>query len=158
MELLYLTDGVKRPLLLDELDAAAAHPALGDAGPLAAEEDHRRVLDECAHHGAGDVGDAGAERADAQAGLAGHPRGRLRHESGAQFVVRRHDRPAAGVGLGEHVHEVRIRNAEQCVDTLGLEEVENAFVNGHTHDETPFIGSALLVVGGGPRVIRTVNG
>ena len=31
----------EQPFLLDELDAAAPHPAFGDAGALAAEEDHR---------------------------------------------------------------------------------------------------------------------
>ena len=46
IELLYLTDGAKSGFLLDELDAAAADPALGDAGALAAEEDDRRVLHE----------------------------------------------------------------------------------------------------------------
>ena len=127
----------EKPFLLDELDAAPAHPSFGDAGSLATEEDHRRVLHQRAHHGAGDIGDTGAEGADAQSRLAGHPRRRLGHESGAQFMVRRHDRPPAGFGFGEHVHEVRIRDAEQRVDALGLEEVENAFVDGHAHDETP---------------------
>ena len=70
-------------------------------------------------------------------GLARHPRRRLGHEPGAQLVVRRDDRPAARVGFGEHVHEVRVRDAEQRVDTLGLEKVENALVYGYTHDETP---------------------
>ena len=50
----------EKAFLLDELDAAAPHPPLGDAGPLTAEEDHRRVLHQRAHHRAGDVGHARA--------------------------------------------------------------------------------------------------
>ena len=127
----------EKPFLLDELDAAAAHPPLGDARPLAAEEDHRRVLHESAHHRPGDVGHARAECADAQAGLTGHAGRRLGHEAGAQLVVRRNHRPATRIRLGEHVHEVRVGDAEQRVDALGLEEVEDAFVDRDTHDETP---------------------
>ena len=41
IELLYFTDAREKGFLLDELDAAASDPALGDAGALAAEEDHR---------------------------------------------------------------------------------------------------------------------
>ena len=133
MELLYLTEGAKKAFLLDELDPAAAHPALGNAGALAAEEDHRRVLHQSAHHRAGDVGHTRAERADAQARFAGHPGGRLGHESGAQFVVRGYHGPAAGLGFGEHVHEVRIRDTEQRIDALGLEKVQNSFVDGCSH-------------------------
>jgi hypothetical protein len=48
-------------------------------------------------------------------------------------VVRRDDRPTTRVGFGEHVHEVRVRYPELRVDTLGLEQVENALVYGHTH-------------------------
>ncbi len=78
---------------------------------------------------------------------------------GAQLVVRRHHRPAARVGFGEHVHEVRVRDTEQRVDTLGLEEVENAFVDGYTHVKLldSLIDSVEPVVCGEPQVIRTVN-
>jgi hypothetical protein len=127
----------EQALLLHELDAAAAHPTLGDARPLAAQKDHRRVLHQCALDRAGDVGHAGTQCADAQTGPAGHPRNGLGHEAGAQLVVRRHDRPTAGVGFGEHVHEVGIGDTEQRVDALGFEQVEDAFVNGNTHGGTP---------------------
>jgi hypothetical protein len=120
------------------LDASAPDPALGDAGALAAEEDHRRVLHEGALDRSGDVGHARAERADAQAGLTRHARRRLGHESRAQFVMRRDHRPPAGIGLGEHVHEVRVRDAEQRVHALCLEEVEDALVDGDAHGfQTP---------------------
>jgi hypothetical protein len=73
----------EKRLLLDELDAPAPDPPLGDAGTLAAEEDDRRVLYECALDRSRDVGHAGAQRADTQAGLACHARRRLGHESRA---------------------------------------------------------------------------
>ncbi len=120
-------------LLADELDATATHPAFGDACPLATEEDHWRVLDLGAHHRPGDVGHTRPESADAKSRSAGHARNGLGHEACAQLVVRRHHRPSACIRLGEHVHEVGIRYAEQRVDTLGLEQVENAFVDGYTH-------------------------
>ena len=44
-------------------------------------------------------------------------------------MMRRDHRPAPRVGLGEHVHEVGVRDAEQRVDTLGLEEVKDALVD-----------------------------
>jgi hypothetical protein len=48
--------------------------------------------------------------------------------------MRRDDGPAPGFRLGEHVHEVGVGDAEQRVDSLGLEEVENAFVHGYAHE------------------------
>ena len=41
--------------------------------------------------------------------------------------------PAARLRLEEHVDEVRVRDAEQRVDTLGLKQVQNAFVDGYSH-------------------------
>ena len=150
----------EKAFLLHELDASAPHPPLGDAGALTAEEDHRRILHEGAHHRPGDVGHTRAQGADAQAGLTGHPRCRLGHEAGAQLVMRCHHRPAARVGFGEHVDEVRVRDAEQRVDALGLEEIENAFVNGYTHVKLldSFTDSVEPVFCGDPQAIRTVNG
>ena len=145
----------EKTLLLDELDSSAADPTLGDTGALPAEEDHRRVLDQRAHHRAGDVGDPWPQRADAQARLARHAGGRLGHESGAQLMVRGDHRPPARVGFGEHVHEVGVRDAEQRVDALGLEEVENALVDGCTHGGTPFSGSVLPALDGELQVNRT---
>ena len=154
-----LDRGREKPFLLDELDAATTHAALGDARPLTTEEDHRRVLHQGAHHRPGNVGDARSEGADTQTGLAGHPGGRLRHEPGAQLVVRCHDRPTAGVGFGEHVHEVGVRYAEQRVDALGLEQVENAFVDGYTHVKLLdfLIDSVEPGACGEPQASRTVN-
>jgi len=119
--------------LADELDASTPDASFGDAGPLATEEDDRRVLHLGAHHRTGDIGHAGTQRADAQPRLAGHPRDSLGHETRTLFVVRRDHRPATRFRLQEHVHEVRVRDAEQRIHTLGLEQVENALVNGHSH-------------------------
>ena len=76
-----------------------------------------------------------------------------------KLVVRCHHRPTARVRFGEHVHEVRVGNTEQRVDTLGLEEVENAFVDGYTHVKLLdfFTDSVEPVVCGEPQVIRTAN-
>jgi hypothetical protein len=71
--------------------------------------------------------------ADADRRLAGHARGRLGHEAGRGFMMRRDHRPAALLGFEKHVDEVRIGNAEQRVDTLGFEEVEDAFVDFDGH-------------------------
>lgn len=126
--------GCEKRFLADELDTAAPHPAFGDAGPLTAEEDHRRVLHFRALDRTRDVGHARAQRADAQTGPTGHPRGRLGHEARAEFVVRGDHRPSTRVGLGEHVHEVGVGDAEQGVHPFGLEQVEDALVDGHRHD------------------------
>ena len=150
----------EKTLLLDELDATATHTSFGDAGSLAAEEDHRRVLHQRAHHRAGDVGHTRSQSADAQARLPGHPRRRLGHEPGAQLVMGCHHGPPACVGFGEHVHEVGVRNAEQRVDALGLEEVENAFVDGYSHVKLLdfLIDNVEPGVCGELRASRTVNG
>ena len=132
----------EQAFLLHELDPAAADPAFGDPGPLPAEEDHRRVLHQRAHHGPGDVGHTRSQGPDAQTGPARHPGGRLGHEPGTELVVRRDHGPATRMRLGEHVHEVRVRNAEQRVHALGLEQVENALVDRYIHRHFLFIGSS----------------
>jgi hypothetical protein len=115
------------------LDATAPHPPLSDTRPLATEEDDGRILHLGTLNRAGDVGHSRAQRADAQAGATSHARRGLCHEARAQLVVRRDDGPAARIGFGEHVHEIRVGYPEQGVDTLGLEEVENAFVDRDSH-------------------------
>ena len=84
--------------------------------------------------------------------LAGHPRDSLGHETGTLFVVRRDHRPAARFRLKEHVYEVRVGNTEQRIDALGLEQVENALVNGHTHGQISLISDRYVwaVDFGGP--------
>ncbi len=150
----------EKPFLLDELDTAAAHTPLGYARPLAAQKDHRRVLHERAHHRPRYVGHAWAQCADAQAGLTGHAGGRLGHETGAQLVVRRNHRPATRIRLGEHVHEVRVGDAEQRIDALGLEEVEDTLVDRDTHMKLldSVIDSVERVVCDAPPASRTANG
>jgi hypothetical protein len=111
----------EKAFLLNELDTSTPDTPFGDAGALAAEEDHRRVLYERTHHRAGDIGHAGSERANAQARLTRHARHRISHESRAQFVMRCNHRPAARFRLEEHVHEVRVGDTEQRIDSLGLE-------------------------------------
>ena len=131
-------------LLTHELDAAAADAPLGDAGALAAEEDHRRVLDQAAldrrHH----VGHAGPQRADRERRIARHPRRRLGHEAGGRLMVRRYDRPAALLGLQEEVDEVRIGDAEERLDAFHLEQFENALVDGRGHDRSLLVRSRLV--------------
>ena len=117
--------------LTDELDAPAPDPALGDAGPLAAHENHRRVLHLRALNRPRDVRHAWTERANAQTRPARHSRRRLGHETRTEFVMRCDHRPPTSVGLGEHVHEVRVWDTEQSIHTFSLEQVEDAFVDGH---------------------------
>src|SRR5246127_127597 len=50
----------------------------------------------------------------------------------------RDHRPATRFRLEEHVHEVRVRDTEQRLHTLGLEQVENALIDGHTHSYNSF--------------------
>jgi hypothetical protein len=121
-------------LVADELDAAAAHAALGDAGALADEEHDRRVLDLGALDGGRHVGDARAERGGGERRLAGDARGGFGHETGGGLVVRGDDFPAALFGLEEQVDEIRIGDAEHGLDAFGLEQVENALVNWYAHE------------------------
>ena len=53
---------------------------------------------------------------------------------GGSFVVRGDHRPPAALGLEEHVHEIRIRNAEQGIDPLGFEQLQNTLVDRYAHD------------------------
>ena len=48
------------------------------------------------------------------------------HEPGGGFVVRRNHRPAARFGFKAQVDEVGIGDAEQGLDPLGLEQIEDA--------------------------------
>ena len=135
--------------LLDELDTTAADALLGDARALAAKEDHRGVLDLGALDRAGEVGQPRAERADGEPRLAGHPGHGLGHEACVLFVVRSDDGPATLLGGVEHVHEVRIGNAEQRVDALGFEQLQDSLVNLHGHSRLSPI-SLVSPVSGNP--------
>src|SRR5580693_3137 len=59
--------------------------------------------------------------------------------------MRRDHRPATRFRLEEHVHEVRVWDTEQRIHTLGLEQVENALVNGHTHSYNSFPSPAVPI-------------
>ena len=109
--------------LLDELDAAAAYALLRHPPALAPQEDHRRVFDLGADHRTGGVGDAGAERGDAQGRPACHPGVRFGHEADRELVVRRDDLPSTLLSLDKEVNEVGVGNPKQRVDALGLEEL-----------------------------------
>jgi hypothetical protein len=123
----------EKRFLANELDTPTPDPPFGNACPLAAEEDDRRVLHLGAHHRPGNIGHTRTQRADAQPGFACHPRHGLGHETGTLFVMGRDHRPATRFRLKKHMHEVRVGNTEQRIHTLGLEQVENALVNGHSH-------------------------
>ena len=69
----------------------------------------------------------------AQPRLAGHPRDGLCHEAGGLLVVWRDDLPAALLGGVEHVDEVRVWDAEERVDALSLEQLQDSFVNLDGH-------------------------
>jgi hypothetical protein len=79
---------------------------------LTADENHRRVLDLGAHHGARRIGDAGSQGGNAQSRRAGHAAIAFGHEAHGEFVVRSHHRPAAFFRLDEHMNEIRVRNSE----------------------------------------------
>src|ERR1700739_172677 len=48
-------------------------------------------------------------------------------------MMRRHHAPAPAFGLDEHMHEVRVRNSEECGDTLRLEQLQNPLINGRAN-------------------------
>lgn len=123
--------------LLDELDAATAHSLLGHAGTLPAEEDDRRIFHQRALHGRSGIGNAGAEGADADGGFAGNARCRLRHEPCGRLVVRSDHRPAALLCFQEHVHEVRVRDAEERVDAFGFKELQDTLIDFYGHLISP---------------------
>ena len=58
---------------------------------------------------------------DGERGLARHARHRLRHEACGRLMMRSHHLPAALLRGEEQMHEVRIGNAEERLDTLGFE-------------------------------------
>ena len=89
-----------------------------------------------AHHGAGQVGDARSERADAKAGLSRHAGDRLRHEARRipRGGVQRLFQPRFSAAC-EHVNEVRVGDAEERLDALGFEELQDAFVDFYGHGQ-----------------------
>jgi hypothetical protein len=56
--------------------------------------------------------------------------------------------PATLFGEVEHVHKVRVGNAEQGVDTFGLEELQNALIYFYRHIFA-FAFGLLFVCGNG---------
>ena len=116
--------------LAHELDAASAHAALGDTGALAAKEDDRRIFNQAALDGGHEIGHARPQRADADGGLAGDAAGGFGHKAAGGLVMRRNHGPAALFCFEEHMHEVGVWDTEQRVDALGLEQFEDALVDG----------------------------
>ena len=133
-------------LVADELNAPPAHAALGHAGALTAEENHRRILNQAALDGWHQISQARPKRADGDGGLAGDPRGRLGHEAAGRLMMRRDDFPAARFGFKEQVDEIGIGDAENRLDALGFQQLQDALVNRNAGGGRSGRGLRIVVV------------
>ena len=108
---------VQAPLAQAELAAAV------DGGN---DQHGNRVGQRLAHRG-GDVGHAGSGDHEAHAGLAGHPRITVGHESHALFMPRGHVADRRGGEGAVQLDRVHARYAEHGVDAVSLEESDQHF-------------------------------
>ena len=107
---------------VDELMRLLVHAAQLD---LTGERDHRGIVEVGVGDAGGEVGGAGAERGQADAGLAGEAAVGVGHERGALLVTRGHEDDAlAVVERLAHVERLFAGDAEHVLDTLVLEALD----------------------------------
>ena len=126
-----LGDRLEQRVMVDpHLDAPAELVGVQVAG----DGDHRRAVEPGVADAGGKIGRAGAERGDAQPGLAGHAAGDVGGEARRALMRGEHELDAAlAHGLHQRQH-VAARDAEAAVDAGGFEGCDDQI--GIVHGKT----------------------
>ena len=119
-----LGDRLEQGVVVDQhLQAAAELVGIERAG----DRDHRRAVEEGITDAGREIGGAGAEGGEAEAGLAGLPAHDVGGEGGRAFVRGQHEfDPAGAHGLDQRQH-VAARDAETVADAGGFQDGDDQF-------------------------------
>ena len=107
---------------------------------IARDRDQRRAVEVGAADAGREIGGAGPERRDAQAGYPGHPSGHVGGETGRALVGGEHEGDAAGAHRLHQRQHVAARNAKAAVDPGRLEGRDDQV--GIVHDGNSALGLA----------------
>ena len=113
------------------VDAHLRRAAAHGRGHLVGQRDHGRAVEQRFADAGREIGRAGAERAEAGAGLAGQPSADIGHHAGAAFM--RGQDELDPVGLAQRFHVVdpaAARHAEDVADAHFLQGIDDGGGDG----------------------------